>query len=689
MKPQKSSAVYLITAFVFAGLVVPNHGAALNSPAKPGEHKCTSDKCIVERLDTATHVMKFRNSDVNPCDNMFRFVCGNYDGTDISHTPSAEIEMRNAIMDSFIGVVDALTSDFRPFKMIEELHDICTDDNARNQDSVNLLKGIIMYMKGWPMMDGDKWKEDDFDWMNFSGESKKSGYPINYFVDFEPLLDVEEDGEKIMVFKAHPSPQYFEYTAAMMKKPEAYKDYMMTIAKLMGATGDISKDVEDVMEFEKKLHAIDADHDDKTDHVMRIDELQKEFPGIDWSMWASKTLIPFMDKDEEPLITIWNAEAMKEFFKLMAETPKRVQANYAVWRMVQKTVSYLTPEFRKEQEKFWKTIGHEEVSEESFCDDIAKFYMEEAMKYFFIDQFKNSAESMQNMVQDMKDSMVAMMKDCKHLDTEDKEKGSKIVSEMPVTLGTSTRFSDPKELEALYAESEFHKNNFLQTLLNLNMFRIEIDYSKKLQKDLNFVNDQPEGLETPRNIHDHLFIPPEILDSPMFDNNRPMYMNYGAAGPNIARELFVSVYQHTKLKDEDKQSTLMEPMKCFQNMFSNFTNTDAKEDIALGTMSTMMGQFIGLRSAYKAYKDYEAKNGPEAPLPEVSHTPEQLFWMAYVGQFCKANVDVEKEDDIEGIEMKMMEFIMQKMLAQIPEVAQDFSCPAGSKLNPETKCEWW
>lgn len=278
----------------------------------------------------------------------------------------------------------------------------------------------------------------------------------------------------------------------------------MTIAKLVGATGDISKDVDDFIEFEKKLHAIEMDHDDKAEKVMSVADLQKEFPGIDWNNWASKTLIPFMDKGEEPVMTVWNAEGMKEFIKLMAETPKRVQANYAIWRMIQKTVSFLTPEFQKEQEKFWETIGHEEVGEETFCDDTAKFYMEEAMKYFFIDQFKTSAESMQNMVQEMKDTMVAMMKDCKHLDAEDKEKGVKVVSEMPVILGSSTRFSDPKELEAFYAESEFDKTNFLRTILNLNMFRIEIDYSKKLQKDLNFMNDQPEGLETPKNIDDHL-----------------------------------------------------------------------------------------------------------------------------------------------------------------------------------------
>lgn len=106
-------------------------------------------------------------------------------------------------------------------------------------------------------------------------------------------------------------------------------------------------------------------------------------------------------------------------------------------------------------------------------------------------------------------------------------------------------------------------------------------------------------------------------------------------------------------------------------------------------MATTMGQFASLRAAYKAYKDYEAKNGAEAPLPEVPHTPEQLFWMAYVGQFCKANPEIEQKEDIEGTEMKILEFSMQKMLSQIPEVAQDFSCPVGSMMNPATRCEWW
>lgn len=65
----------------------------------------------------------------------------------------------------------------------------------------------------------------------------------------------------------------------------------------------------------------------------------------------------------------------------------------------------------------------------------------------------------------------------------------------------------------------------------------------------------------------------------MFDNNRPMYMNYGAAGPNIARELFVSVQRHTKLKDENKDSALMEPMKCFLNMFANITDPETKDEV--------------------------------------------------------------------------------------------------------------
>lgn len=33
-----------------------------------------------------------------------------------------------------------------------------------------------------------------------------------------------------------------------------------------------------------------------------------------------------------------------------------------------------------------------------------------------------------------------------------------------------------------------------------------------------------------------------MIQSSLFDNNRPMYMNFGASGSSIAREMFMSLF---------------------------------------------------------------------------------------------------------------------------------------------------
>jgi len=42
----------------------------------------------------------------------------------------------------------------------------------------------------------------------------------------------------------------------------------------------------------------------------------------------------------------------------------------------------------------------------------------------------------------------------------------------------------------------------------------------------------------------------------------------------------------------------------------------------------------GIKLAYRAYKTYVSKYGPEQKLPGLKYTPEQLFWISYGIQSC-------------------------------------------------------
>lgn len=62
---------------------------------------------------------------------------------------------------------------------------ICVE--ARGQQGLDLMKRIIKTLGNWPILEANRWKESEFNWIDFTSNAKKSGYNINYFLDWQPL----------------------------------------------------------------------------------------------------------------------------------------------------------------------------------------------------------------------------------------------------------------------------------------------------------------------------------------------------------------------------------------------------------------------------------------------------------------------------------------------------------------------
>lgn len=64
---------------------------------------------------------------------------------------------------------------------------------ATGQQALDLLRDIIKKLGNWPLLEGNNWKESDFDWIDFTIETKNIGLNFNNFLDFETLLYPEKD----------------------------------------------------------------------------------------------------------------------------------------------------------------------------------------------------------------------------------------------------------------------------------------------------------------------------------------------------------------------------------------------------------------------------------------------------------------------------------------------------------------
>lgn len=70
-----------------------------------------------------------------------------------------------------------------------------------------------------------------------------------------------------------------------------------------------------------------------------------------------------------------------------------------------------------------------------------------------------------------------------------------------------------------------------------------------------------------------------MIPSPIFDENHPLYVNFGAAGSHMAREMFNSLKNLGKTWTEQKENP-NDQMKCFQNLNQGITDPMLKDAVS-------------------------------------------------------------------------------------------------------------
>lgn len=98
-----------------------------------------------------------------------------------------------------------------------------------------------------------------------------------------------------------------------------------------------------------------------------------------------------------------------------------------------------------------------------------------------------------------------------------------------------------------------------------------------------------------------------------------------------------------------------------------------------------------VKVAYESYQRFSQLNGPEANLPELSFTPNQLFWISAAQIWCSVS---RPEFDTMHYTTNVHapnEFRVIGTFQNSAHFARDFNCSPGTTMNPikSQKCEIW
>lgn len=124
------------------------------------------------------------DSSTKPCDDFYQFACGNFIEHPFSDKSmvSTFSNLQNHVLDQLKTIVDdgIDVNESRVFKLVSQLYESCMNVAEIEALGLTQIKEIIQKIGGWPIVEGDKWNETAFNWIESIREMRSIGLPTDH-----------------------------------------------------------------------------------------------------------------------------------------------------------------------------------------------------------------------------------------------------------------------------------------------------------------------------------------------------------------------------------------------------------------------------------------------------------------------------------------------------------------------------
>nr|XP_033323580.1 neprilysin-2 isoform X1 [Megalopta genalis] len=684
---------------------------------------CDEDVCYTpECVHTASRILKNMDTQIEPCDDFYDFACGGFlettsipdDKTSVNTFTEISDELQNQLRASIEE--KSAPNEPKPFRLAKNLYKACMNKTLIEQQGLQPLLNILKKLGGWPLLEGDNWNETEFNWKESVYKFRQMGYSVDYFIDFSIGVDLKNSTKRIIDLDQASLGLSREYLSKGFddKIVQAYYNYMVDIAAILGVDKATAKtELRQSLEFEMKLANISLPNEKRRNatllyNPMTVRDLSKSYRSIPWKEYFNTLLAPNLQVDDDEVVIVSVLSYISSLEELLASTPKRVQANYVMWRAAASSVSYLTEEIRKRQLQYSTALSGRTEREPRWkeCIDtvsgslgisVGAMYVR---KYFKEDAKKNALD----MVADIREEFKEILKKVDWMDDETRKSALDKAASMSSHIAYPDELLDDKKLEDFYQKLELTTDNYLEGILNLTLFGLEYSFGK-LRKPVNKTDWITHGRPAVVNayyssIENSIQFPAGILQGAFFNNDRPKYMNYGAIGFVIGHEITHGFDDQGRQFDKagnlvdwwepETKENYLERAECIIHQYGNYTVEDVGLNLnGINTQGENIADNGGIKEAYLAYKKWVERNHKESRLPGLPYTPEQLFWISAANTWCsKYRPEAMKLRITTGFHSPG-KFRVLGPLSNMEEFSEDFNCPVGSKMNPEKKCSVW
>ncbi|MGV3739958.1 MAG: M13 family metallopeptidase [Gammaproteobacteria bacterium] len=526
-------------------------------------------------------------------------------------------------------------------------------------------------------------------------------YGLDAVFSYGSMQDFKDSTKMIGAFAQSglslPDRDYYLKTGKKFKKIRStFVQHMRAMFQLLGDTPtQAAQEADIVMKIETELAQASMSQIAQRNphaiyHMMTVSELAKLSPHFNWGQYL-KT----MNQNDQSQMNIAMPGFIKAFDKMLNTISLSEWKVYLRWHWIDGVAPYLSQPFVDENFKMtqilsgtqslpprWKQVITTESDVLGFA--VGEVYVKEHF----------SAASRQQVIDMIAQIRKVLRRDLANLQWMTEKTRQAAIQKLDLIehrVGYPDKWWD-------YSSLVINKNSYVWNVLNASAFLVKRDLDK-IGKPI----DRSEWAMTPQTVNayydssmNNINIPMGILQSPYFDANAPLAVNYGGIGVVIGHEIThgfddqgAKFDGHGNLHNWWTPSDLAKfraATQCIINQYSQYKingNLAVQGPLVVGEATADLG---GLVLAYRAF---HAAEGYEQQPTIQGLTPDQQFFLSFAHIWAN-NIRPERAHNLIYVDPHPpAPYRVNGTLANSTEFKRDFSIPDASPMTNATPCVIW
>ncbi|CAO1405438.1 unnamed protein product [Diamesa hyperborea] len=689
------------------------------------EMPCLDKHCVF----AASEILKSIDDTVNPCDNFYDYACNSWiknnpipDGKSMWGT-FGKLEMQNQLVVK--NVLERNVSEYKSAaeKKAKSYYESCLDvDETMDKMGAKPMLDLLSKIGGWNVTDKNfnttKWSLQKI--LQTLHNRYNMGGLFGWAVGEDDrnstkhIIQIDQGGLTLPT-----RDNYINKTTQHEKILNAYLEYMTKIGMLLGADNenDTRLQMQSIIDFETKLAEITIPSEERRDeetlyNLYTLTDLQDLAPFINWrDHFEDAFRLVGRKITEKEKVVVYAPAYLKSLTSLInnftrTDDGKIVIHNYLVWQTVRSFASCLSKSFRDAYKGLRKALIGSDGGEEPwrYCVTDTNNVLGFAIGAMFVREVfhGDSKPQAEDMINEIRTAFKDNLSKLNWMDKETRTLADEKADAISDMIGFPDYILDPVQLDEKYKDLEISDKSYFENNLKLNTFNLK----KNLERLDQVVNKTRWSMSPPTvNAYytptkNQVVFPAGILQMPFFDFNNPRSLNFGGIGVVVGHEITHAFDDQGREYDKygnlhqwwnDKTiSKFKSRTDCFVKQYEKY-NVNGKYLNGKQTLGENIADNGGLKSAYHAFlkSRNNLRTSDILPLPGLNMTHNQLFFVSFAQVWCSSVTEETINLQIEKDPHSPPNFRVIGSLSNLPEFADEFNCPLGSKMNPKEKCEVW